>query len=197
MGKFLVKFPCKPYVRRFLEINYGDIDNLNNNKSVDISKDKALYSEFQQKLKLNKSLRYDIRYSNLALDRYSEEINIKISQDDFYRYGWELSKTDIVYLNSLFESRCKLLMYTVVGSHVAIGLTLSSSIDYFQDKYLFPEDVWPKESIYKDCQRNLDLTKNFISHNISEFIDKIMLVKLSANRTISHKARKVYESNNI
>jgi hypothetical protein len=197
MSKFLVKFPCKPYVKRFLEVNYGDIDNIDSNKPVDFSKDRALYSEFQQKLKLNKSLRYDLRYSNLALDRYSEEIDVKISQDDFYRYGWELSKTDIIYMNSLFESRCKLLMYTVVGAHVAAGMTLSGSIDYFQDKYYFPEDIWQKESIYKDCQRNLRIDKNEIYSTISGVIDKIMLVKLSANRTISHKAKKAYESNNI
>jgi hypothetical protein len=135
-----------------------------------------------------------------AIEQYgekTEEIDVKISQDDFYRYGWELSKTDIIYMNSLFEGRCKLLMYTVVGAHVAVGMTLSGSIDYFQDKYYFPEDIWQKESIYKDCQRNLRIDKNEIYSTISGVIDKIILVKLSANRTISHKAKKAYESNNI
>ena len=196
MSKFLVNFPCKPYVKRFLEINYGDSGSIGGNSSIDISKDKFLYAEFQQKLK-NKSFRYDVRYSNLALDRYSEEINIKITQDDFYRYGWELTKTDIIYLNSVFEGRCKLLMYAVVGSCLAMGMTLVSSIDYFQEKYFFSEDIWQRESIYKDCQRNLQMDKNEMHVNISKIIDKIILVKLSANRTISRKGKIAYENNNI
>lgn len=196
MGKFLVKIPCKPYVKRFLEINFGDPDNLNSGKAVDISKDKALYAEFRSKLE-KKSFRHEIIYNKLALKRYSDEITIKITQDDFYRYGWELSKTDIVYLNRIFEGKAKILMYTVVGSHFAMGTSLTDSIDYFQDKFLFPEDIWPKESIYKDCQRNLEIEKNSISQNISEFIDKITLAKLSENRTILRKTRLMYENNNI
>ena len=196
MSKFLVSFPCKPYVKRFLEINYGVSESLERDSIIDIAKDKFLYAEFQQKLR-NKSFRYDVRYSNLALYKYSEEISIKITQDDFYRYGWELSKTDIIYLNSIFEGRCKMLMYSVVGSCLAIGMNLVSSIDYFQDKYLFSEDIWQRESIYKDCQRNLHMNKNEMHINISKIIDKIILVKLSSNRTISHKGKLAYENNTI
>lgn len=196
MSKFLVKIPCKPYVSRFMEINYGDPANLNSGKAVDISKDKYLYAEFRSKLE-KKSFRHDNIYNKLALKRYSAEISIKITQDDFYRYGWELSKTDIVYLNRIFEGKVKILMYTVVGSHHAMGISLTDSINYFQDKFLFPEDIWPKESIYKDCQRNLCIEKNSISQNISELIDKITVAKLSDNRTILRKTRLMYENNNI
>lgn len=196
MGKFLVKIPCKPYVKRFLEINFGDPDNLNSGKAVDISKDKALYAEFRRKLE-KKSYRHELLFNTYAFKRYSDEINIKISQDDFYRFGWELSKTDIVYMNQVFEGRTKILMYTIVGSRVAMGISLTDSIDYFQDKFFFPEDIWPKESIYKDCQRNLDIEKNSISQSISELIDKITLETLSRNRTILRKAKFIYENNNI
>lgn len=196
MGKFLVKIPCKPYVKRFLEINFGDPDNLNSGKAVDISKDKALYAEFRSKLE-KKSYRHELLFNTYAFKRYSDEINIKISQDDFYRFGWELSKTDIVYMNQVFEGRTKILMYTIVGARVAMGISLTDSIDYFQDKFFFPEDIWPKESIYKDCQRNLDIEKNSISQSISELIDKITLETLSRNRTILRKAKFIYENNNI
>lgn len=196
MGKFLVKIPCKPYVRRFLELNFGDPDNLNSGTAIDISKDKALYTELRMKLE-KKSYRHDNVYNRLALTRYSDEIAIRITQDDFYRYGWELSKTDIVYMNRLFEAKAKILMYAVVGSHLAMGTSLTDSIDYFQNRFFFPEDVWPKESIYKDCQRNLAIEKNAISQNLSHFIDKITLAKLSENRTILHKTKLKYENNNI
>lgn len=196
MSKFLVNFPCKPYVRRYLEINYGDSESLGSNRAIDISKDKALYAEFQHKLK-NKSFRFESKLNTYAFERYSDEVNIKITQDDFYRYGWELTKTDIVYLNSIFEGRCKILMYMAVGIRVAIGMNLTNSIELFQDKYLFTEDIWPKDSIYKDCQRNLHINKNEIAESISEMIDKITLETLSRNRTISRKAKITYEINSI
>ncbi len=196
MSKFLVNFPCKPYVKRFLEINYGDSESLGGNSSIDISKDKALYAEFQQKLK-NKSFRFESRLNTYAFERYSDGVNIKITQDDFYRYGWELTKTDIVYLNSIFEGRCKVLMYTAVGIRVAIGMNLTNSIELFQDKFMFTEDIWQKDSIYKDCRRNLHVGKNEIAESISEIIDKITLETLSRNKTISRKAKIVYENNNI
>lgn len=196
MSKFLVVFPCKPYVKRFLEINYGDANHAMTNCSIDISKDKALYSEFQQRLK-KKSLRFESRYNTYSFDRYASEAHIKISQDDFYRYGWELTKSDIVYLNTILEGRCKNLMYTYVGVRVAIGMSLTSSIDSFQEKFMFTEDVWQKDSIYKDCQRNLHINKNDIAENISSLIDKITLETLSKNRTISRKTKLTYENNNI
>lgn len=173
MSKFIINIPCKPYVKRYLELKFGTTGG----KTIDIS-DKALYTELRSKLK-KKSYRHEKTYNKLVLKRYSDEIAVTISQDDFYRYGWELSKTDIVHLNRIFEGRAKLLMYSFVGIHCATGISLSESIELFQEKYGFTEDIWPKESIYKDCQRNLDIEKNYIIKNISGLIDKITLAKLS------------------
>lgn len=194
MSKFLVNFPCKPYVKRFLEVNYGNPDSLSSNCSIDISKDKFLYSEFRQKLK-KKSFRRDSMYPTFT--KYSESVNIVISKDDFYRYGWELSVTDSVYLNKILENRCKIFMYTIVGARVAIGMTLASSIDDFQEMFSFTEDIWQKESIYKDCQRNLNIERNMLSQQISQLIDKICMDKLSINRTTCRNLRRLYENNII
>lgn len=194
MSKFLVSFPCKPYVKRFLEVSYGNLDRLDGNCPIDISKDKLLYTEFQQKLK-KKSFRRDAMYPTFT--KYSEIVDIVISQDDFYRYGWELSVTDSVYLNQVLENRCKVLMYTIVGARVAIGMTLTSSIDDFQEMFSFTEDIWQRESIYKDCQRNLNIERNMLSQQISQLIDKICMDKLSTNRTTCRNLKRAYENNNI
>lgn len=188
MEKFLVKIPCKSYVKRFMEINYGS--------PADLSKDKGLYLLFRSKLE-KKSFRHEQIYNTLTFSKYSDEIDIKISRDDFYRHGWELSKTDIVNLNQILEGRTKMLMYTVVGSLIAMGIPRIQSIDYFQEKYMFPEDIWPRDSIERDCKRNLEISKNVLASNLTEFIDKICLAKLSENRTILRKAKQEYENNKI
>jgi hypothetical protein len=76
---------------------------------------------------------------------------------------------------------------------MAFGMSLTDSISYFQDAYDFPEEIWPKESITKDCQRNLTITKNEVLNNISALIDKLSLEKLSVNGTISRNFKKAYE----
>lgn len=190
MSKFVVEFPCKPYVKRFLELNYSS------GSIIDFTKDKALYAKFKQKLE-KPSFRHEKLFSTYEQKLYSEVVSFRISKDDFYRHGWELSKTDIVALNSMLESRCKNLMYVFVGTRVALGATINSGIDQFQEKFMFFEDVWKKDSILKDCQRNLNIDKNEISNFISEMMDKITLETLSKKKTILHKTKNVYEDNQI
>jgi len=185
MSKFTINIPCKPYVKRFLELNYGS--------PVDFTKDKTLYIEFRNKL-MRPSTRYNNCYDKLKFDRYSETVSIKITESDFYQYGWDLSITDMVNFNVIIESRAKTFMYIIVGTRLSFGQYMTDCIGYFQQKYDFPETVWPKESMIKDCQRNLNITKNEIVNNISEMIDKITIVKLSEKRTISHKLKKEHES---
>ena len=185
MAKFSINIPCKAYVKRFLELNYG--------MPVDFTKDKTLYPEFRKRLE-KKNTRYDNRYEGCKFARYTDSVNIKISQDDFYRFGWELSKTDIIDFNRQMEARAKTFMYVIVSNRLAINMNLTDAISYFQDTFNFPEEVWPSESINKDCQRNLTVTKNEILNNISKQIDKISLVKLSGNGTISQQFKKAYET---
>jgi len=187
MSKFSIKIPCKPYVKRFLELNYGS--------PVDFTKDKTLYSDFRRKMnKKTQCRRYDKRYDSLKLTRYSEEVEVKITKDDFYRFGWELSTTDIVDFNRSIEARAKLFMYVIVSSRMSFGMSQIDSILYFQRKFDFPEEVWSTDSINKDCQRNLTIQKNEVLDNISELIDKICLAKLSHTGTISQYYKKQYET---
>jgi hypothetical protein len=141
------------------------------------------------------SFRHDKKYRNFT--KYSESVAVRILEDDFYRYGWELSHTDTVTFNRLLESGIKAMVYVIVGTQVSMGVALSDAIDYFQLKFGFDENIWKKESIYKDCQRNLKIEKNSILKNLSDSIDKIYLDKLSRNKTISLNAKNRYENGSI
>ena len=111
------------------------------------------------------------------MNKYTDEIDIKISKDDFYRYGWEISMTDNVAFNRMMELKTKILLYKTVGIYLSFGYSLIESIARFQEQYGFSEDIWPKESIYKDCQRNLNIHKKEIDECISKIIDNIGIVK--------------------
>jgi hypothetical protein len=143
-----------------MELNFGNPAELSGNK--------LLYDLFINKLK-RKVYRYDSTDYAL-LKKYTDSINIKIGRDSFYRYGWELSKTDTVAFNTTIEYLAKRFMYGAVVTSKAAGHSLSKSIDLFQEKYDFPESVWPKESIYRDCTRNLNKYVNEDSVNSSEFV---------------------------
>jgi hypothetical protein len=144
----------------------------------------------REKLK-KQSLRRETIYNKF--EKYKDEVSIYITQDDFYRYGWDLSKTDIVTINKFIEGKVKILLYTIVGSYVAIGIPLSESISLFQEKYKFTEDIWSRDSIYKDCIRNLEVEKNSISKELFTMIDKICLDKLSLNGTICQQAKSIWK----
>ncbi|MDR2691924.1 MAG: hypothetical protein LBB73_06455 [Dysgonamonadaceae bacterium] len=79
-------------------------------------------------------------------DRYGAETDIKISRNDFYRHGWELSATDISAFNNIMAGRAKILLYKTVGLYRAFNYRLTECIDI---NYGFSEDVRPQESIRK------------------------------------------------
>jgi hypothetical protein len=186
--KFSIDIPCKPYVKRFLEINYG--------LPVDFTKDNSIYPLFRKKLE-KKSFEYEKRYAECKMSKYTETVEVKITSYDFYKYGWELSLNDKVAFNKEIEGKAKLFMYLIVSTRLSFGMSLVDSIKYFQLRFDFPEEVWPTESIVKDCQRNLTVQKNEIIEHVSELIDKIITLKLSEKRTTSVKTKKQYENATI
>ena len=176
--KFRITIPCKPYVKRFLELNYGT--------PVDFTRDQTIYPLFKQKLK-RQSTRHDNTYSKLKLEKYSGQVELKINEDDFYNIGWELTTTEIVKFNKEIEGRAKLFMYLIVSTRISFGMNVTDAVRYFQERFGFTEQIWPGESIVKDCQRNLTVHRNEIIQNISELIDKIVIEKLSEKGTTFHR----------
>lgn len=179
-SKFSITIPCKPYTKRFLEYNYGI--------PVDFTRDQTLYPNFREKLK-RKSTRHDNAYTSLSLDKYCAKVEVKINEDDFYNHGWELTITEIVRFNREIEGRAKLFMYLIVSARISFGMNVIDAVKDFQDKFGFTEEIWPTDSIVRDCRRNMTVHKNEMIDNVSELIDKIIVEKLSEKGTIFHNTK--------
>lgn len=176
--KFNINIPCKSYTKRYLELNYGE--------PVDFTRDNTIYPSFRDKLK-RQSTRHDNAYSMLA--KYNTTVDVKITEDDFYTYGWELTPTEIVRFNKDIEGRSKLFMYLIVSTRISFGMNVTDAVRYFQERFGFSEEIWPVESIVKDCQRNLTVHKNEVIDNVSDLIEKIIIEKLSVYGTTFHKEK--------
>ncbi len=173
--KITVSVPVKSYVKRFLEINYGS--------PVDFSDDPVCHKFFQQLLRKPNYSR-DKQYPE-TLVNYSETVDVLISEHDFYRYGWELSKTNTIAFGRFFEDKCKMMMRTIVGITHGLGIPINKSIERFQDRFRFDEDVWRYEAIKKDFYRNGQVLLVDFDKEIFSKIEKIILRNLYDLGTLS------------
>ncbi len=165
---FTITIPIKPYVKRYLVMNYSEPANL--------STDQQLNNYFRRLLK-KPVFRHDKYYDNLLQGSdtyYSEKIEIIISESDFYRYGWELTKTNIVAFNGEIESRVKHFMRNTVHIYENL-LSQKDAILRFQEEFGFTEDIWPYESIKKDYYRYM------VPHrvNIKQEMEQLILKKIN------------------
>lgn len=180
---FTVTLPCKPYVKCFIEQNYG--------KPVRFYRDKGLMV-IVRLLLTRKDTKLDFRPINKGV--YCDELNFQINENDFNHYGCILSNQAIMDLNKYFEDKVKNLMRSWCASQHAFGISAVDCVKAFQTKFGFPEHVWKFESIYKDCQRNNVFEKE-TDRLLSEKIHKIILSQMSKNRTITQQAKFLYEEN--
>lgn len=170
--KFVVTIPVKPYIKRYIELNYGF--------PADFSKHQEIQKEVRRCLR-KPSTRFDRQFEN-KLCTYTSQLEILISQDDFYRYGWEFSLTDVVAFGKLFETVIKTRMHNTVTIYRGIGLSIKDSILKFQDHYQMHEEYWPFESIKKEYYRRRPGQEiNFFTEIIDK-IDELFMVTLSRNK---------------
>jgi hypothetical protein len=171
--KFVVTIPVKPYVKRFIELNYG--------LPADFSSDPEIQREFRRCLKKPITRREAI-YANREMCTYTQSLDIVISQDDFYRHGWEVSKTDTVTFGKIFESSIKCKMHNMVSIYRGVGLSIKDSIQKFQEHYHMEEEYWSYESIKKEYyRRRPDQEINFFVEIIGK-IDTIFMDTLSRKK---------------
>jgi len=141
--KFNLTVPVKPYVKRFLENNYGNpVDFRNHTRENEMFKRMLKKPCYKEEDKYKKEL---CLHSNV--------VEIAISERDFYRHGWELSKTDIVSFGKHFEKNAKWLMRSVVSTYVSFGIPINIAINKFQTRFQLEEEYWPFDSIKKDFFR--------------------------------------------
>lgn len=170
--KFVVTIPVKPYVKRFIELKYGF--------PADFSRDEEVKLLIRRCLK-KPDTRYDRKYE-YELCTHTESLDILISQDEFYKHGWEFSKTDIVMFGKRFEVPIKKKMRGIVCFYVGMGLNIKDSILKYQKKYQMEEEFWPYESIRKEYFRKRPTERIDFFDEIIDKIDELFTVNPSHKR---------------
>lgn len=170
--KFVVWLPCKPYVRQYLINNYiGDGED----DVVDLRKNSYLHNDFVSRL--TKDGRWEKKYSNLY--RYKTMVAVRISRDEFYRYGFSLANSEVVSFGLILERNIKNKMFLYVDLAVGMGMQISVAIRRFQKNHGFDEDSWPYETIRRIYNRHSRDARLNQSMSIYDFIDKNIMGKLS------------------
>ena len=183
-SKFVVTIPVKPYVKRFVELNYG--------LPADFTKHPEIHKEVCRSLKKPCTHR-DNQFEN-KLCTYTETLEIVISQRDFYRYGWEFSRTDIVSFGKSFETTIKCNMHNTVNIYRGVGLSIKESIIKFQDHYSMEEEYWSYESIKKEYYRRRPENEIDFFIEIIGKIDELFMRTLSRKRDNVPPQKIAYET---
>ena len=182
---FTLLLQTKPYVHHFLVSNFGDPANL--------STDPRLQNLLRRCLK-KPSGRNKKKLKPLRLVKYTAQSRIVISQDDFYRYGWEMTKSDTILFGRELENRAKFLMRSMVSLYM-VFMSQKDAILLFKDHFGYSDEVWSFDSIKKDYARNGPLQKVDFMAEITEKTEKIILGNLSELGTISQKLLKDHARN--
>lgn len=153
MSRFTITIPCKPYVKKYLKNNFGE--------PADLKRNIELNTSLRNKLS-KPSTRFDKKYPPLSKSKtLTTKIEIYISHDDFYRYGWELTKTDTIIFNRQIELMAKIQMRHAILQY-CLFMSVKDAILKFQTDFNYSEDDWPYESIRKDIQRKLEHKPNIL-----------------------------------
>ncbi|HEY5511411.1 MAG TPA: hypothetical protein VIK10_10325 [Prolixibacteraceae bacterium] len=181
---YFVEIPVKSYVKRFIDNNYGDPVNFSRHP-----RERELFMRM-----LKKPANYnDHKYPNDSV-RLCRTVEVPISDRDFYRHGWELSKTDIVSFGKHFERNAKWLMRSVVGTYISFGTPIQDAIQKFQLRFNMEEEYWPFDSIKKDFFRfRLD---NAIDYNQFAFqhLERLILCNMCDAGAMTQKAILYHEN---
>lgn len=183
MANITIEIPCKTYVKAYLENNCGD--------PVDLKLLPDLHALFIRNLRYNKhEARREQKHAIDSMCNYKSAVLIKVPENIFYRYGWELSKGGLLEFNKEAETKIKFMMRYYVAFNRSLGIPVSTCIRDFQEKYDFPEAVWPYESIKKDFDRHGQFIRPDIMSQMKDEINKIFLSNLSTLGTVSIKLYK-------
>jgi len=183
--KYIVTVPVKPYVKRFLENNYGN--------PIDFRKHPR-ENEFFRRMLRKPDYNNEHKYKN-ELNKHVLTVEIRISDHDFYRHGWELSKTDIVSFGKYFEKNAKWLMHTVVSTYVSFGTPIYIAIANFQTRFQMEEEFWPYDSIKKDFFRLRDTHEIDLNEYAYRHLEQLILINMSKAGAVTESVLKKHEKN--
>jgi len=174
---FTVSVPVKPYVKRFLENNYGYPVNFRNYPKENIMFNRMLHKPAKH---------LDSLYP-VELVKYTSHVTIQISERSFNRNGWEISKTDNIAFGKYYERNVKMLMRTIVGTYLSFGMPIYIAITNFQDRFKMEEEYWSFESIKKDFFRYKSFNKIDFNHHAYEHLERLILLNMT-NAGITSKS---------
>ena len=185
---FFLELPVKPYVKQYIVLNYGN--------PADFSTNKNLQHNFRKCL-IKPTKRFNTIYEKASFCKYTATIKIILSQDDFYRHGWELSLTDIISFGKSLEHQAKFLMRNMISFYMTF-LNERDAITHFQNNFGFTEDIWPYDSIRKDYER-FTSTHPRISYtkDLSVKLENLILVSLADVGNLLPPAILKYKSKQI
>ena len=169
---FTVGIMLKPYVHKYLINHFGDPVNLYMKDGSDL---KNFMIELLRKPSYKREKRITLNYQN-------QETRFIISKSDFYRYGWEITKSDMIRFNNKVEALVKFYSRSYIAFDKSLGIPISTSIRTFQNEFGFDEDIWPYESIKKDFDRHGAYIKFDKVSVFKENIKKIFIDQLSEFR---------------
>jgi len=164
--KFTIKLPCKSWVFKYIENNFGNPANFHSNL--------FLSNLIKNSIEKPRGHRHKVINS-----QYTKEIEIEISSEQFYSFGWELSQKSIIEINRIIELQIKALCLIFVSISTSFGKSIKDSIFDFQKQINFTDTDWNYHSIAKYLQRNLpkyDFKKNldnFLTQTINDVQNRI------------------------
>lgn len=181
---FIVSVQVKPYVKRFLENNYGNPVNFNCHP-----REKEMFKRMLKKPNHHHDSMYKKEFC-----LHTQTVEILISDRDFYRHGWELSKTDSISFGKHFEKNAKWLMRSVVSTYISFGVPINIAIEKFQTRLNMEEEYWPYDSIKKDFFRfklshEIDFNQFAFQH-----LERLILHNMSNVGAITENVIKNHES---
>ena len=185
--KFNVTVPVKPYVKRFLENNFGNPVDFRNHP-----RENEMFKRMLKKPCIDEDGKY-----NDELQKYSHFVEIQISDREFYRHGWELSKTDIISFGKYYERNAKMQMRNIVSSYVSFGTPVYIAIARFQAKFNFEEEYWPYDSIKKDFYRFAANNEIDFNRYAFEHLEQLILINMNTAGYVTNKVVKEHERRTV
>ena len=169
---FTAQIPVKSYTKAYLVNNCGSPCDLSHLPEImDLFVVCLRYPRFNR--------------DNQAKCNYSDVIEIVLSEDLFYRFGWQLSKTDVIRFNQKCESIIKFNSRQFIMANHSLGLPVSHCIREFQTEYNLSEDVFPYATIKKDFDRHGNKVPIKFIRDYRAELKLILMDNLAAIGTIS------------
>ena len=192
---YFIACHVSPFVRRYLEINFGYVGNARNN--FDIRSDITLYTYFR-----NMVTRQPLHTNDrgLAHKWRTELVNFEISEFYAEHLGRTLTITEENMLANYLEARCKNILRIYMLSLATIVSNEAECIRLFYKITGWNEDTWPSKSIRKILERDrINQHEKFkpvvAIRNVFERVAEICTSTLRDQNNITQLGKAAYEYN--